>query len=404
MNHFSIKNDGHFLLYPFFLLLPFMQMGISYYLSVQTLLLAYLVYHLSLKDFLQQSVALYLLFLAMVVPAFLYTVGNQFHVILWGFRLFVCVMILMAVFVNRSRVKVSVPDIEKNILRFITLLCLFSFVQFVGIKVGHPLSLPSGLFVANAGTMEGFEKAASFGLFSLLRPSACYGEPSYLSFIVTTLLFMALSVLQNKRSIAIVIALSLLTCAFSQSLSGIMALMILLFVYYSKGNIQLFSLVLVAGFVLTTVLLIFSDQLWFMQRLLNIGSGESSMIRLIYPFALISYTFDHYVFGMSQDILQQEFPAGALGTDNGFLNMFINFGISGVLIWGVLLFRLRSNFLAMIYIVLCSMFNGSFLAFDKIAVIGFCFLIINAAVQHNAHKCVGVSSGKGRPIHKGVRR
>jgi len=381
MNHLGLKKDGRFLLIPFFLMLPFMQMGISYYLSFQTLLLVYLVYHLSLKDFIQQSLSIYLLFLAMVVPSFLYVVDHQFHMILWGFRLFICVIILLAVFSHQSRVKVDMLDIEKNILRFMALLCLFTFVQFIGIKIGHPISLSSGLFVANAGTMEGFEKAASFGLFSLLRPSAFYGEPSYLSFIVTTLLFMCLSVVQNKRSVWIVIALALLTCAFSQSLSGIMAIMILLFFYYSKGSSQIFFLVLVTVAILTTILLVFSDHLWFMQRFMNIGTGESSAIRLIMPFELISYTFDHFIFGMSQDVLQSEFPAGALGTDNGFLNMFINFGVSGFFIWGLLLFKLRGHWLAIIYLILTSMFNGAFLAFDKIAVIAFCFIIIKAAVK-----------------------
>ena len=157
------NNHIKLLIFPFFFMLPLVQMGVSYYFSIQTLLLIYLLYCLSLNTFIRLSYWYFLVFMLMVAPSFLYAVNNQSDLILWALRFFFCVAVLLAAISYKSKIEIDALMFEKPVVIFLSSLIMVTLLQFIGLKEGHPMQLPSDIFVGNKGTMAGFETALSFG-------------------------------------------------------------------------------------------------------------------------------------------------------------------------------------------------------------------------------------------------
>ena len=90
-------------------------------------------------------------------------------------------------------------------------------------------------------------------------------------------------------------------------------------------------------------------------------------------------------------LIESKFEEGFKGTDNGLLNIFINFGYLGFAIVGIILYKLKTNVLLISFVLLSAMFNGAFFSYDKIAVIGFSVLLASS-LSNRAYVFSGYAS------------
>ena len=369
----------------YLIFLPFLQLGATYYLSVQMLLFIVLVSCLRLKDFTKNRVLLVVLAVLMITPSFFYTVDDQLHMILGVSRQFLCLAVLLAVLEHSDPVRMRIKNPEIAIITILWFFFVMILVQYVGLKFGYAIHLPSTLFISNASTVIGYEKALALGLYSGVRPSVFYGEPSYLSFVCASLVFIACSTFKSKNNLFLVTILAFSTVALAGSLSGILALFALFSIRFVASIKMAEKMVAFLTIIVFAVLFVaLFNQLPFVQRILGLiglGTGVdiSLNIRLFAPFSLISEAFVNFPFGMPKEVLdnviQAGFESGFKGTDNGFLNLFINFGYFGFLIVGIIFYKIRTNLLLITFVLVSTMFNGAFFSYDKIAVMGMAILI-----------------------------
>ena len=349
------------------------------------LLFIVLVSCLNFKDFTKNAVIATVLIVLMISPSLFYTVDDQLHMILGVCRQFVCLLVLLAVLSHSNSVKMRIKNPEVKIITVLWFFFLIIAVQYIGLKFGYAVHLPSGLFISNANTVIGYEKAVALGLHSHVRPSVFYGEPSYLSFVCVSLVYIAYSTFRSRNNLLIITLLAFSTIVMAGSLSGVLALFVLLSIRFISSIKMRERIIAVTVVILTVVtFMVLFNQLPITQRILGIlGFGDgvdvSSNIRLFAPFLLISEVFSNFPFGLPKEMLDNvikaEFEKGFKGTDNGFLNIFINFGYLGFIIVGALLYKIRNNTLLAAFILVAAMFNGAFFSYDKIAVIGMSILL-----------------------------
>lgn len=384
----SIRKGGATTYFLFFILvMPFLQFGVNYYLSVQFLLFIFLYSRVPLNVIMRNRLALGISFVLMVFPSMFYQTPDTLHLLLHAIREWLC----FGTYILLLNIK-SVPVVKNNLGKYVVVLlaifCGVVFVQSLALSTGLLLMPPSELLIANQGTAESVEKAASFLLFADMRPSALYGEPSYLAFICVSLLYVVLSSVPIKKLKQWAIIFSVAIALLSRSLSAAIGLVILLGIYFvSISNIFSVKRILSTFGILIVVagIIVYLSDWWFVQRIVGLVAGDtdnSSAVRLVMPFFLISKVFSSYWLGVPQDMVNSVFGIYfddvVLGVDNGLLNLFINYGYSGIILLFMLLYNARHNILLMTYLLLAAMYNGAFLSIDKVAIIGFVLLLSRA--------------------------
>lgn len=383
----------------FLLLIPFMQTGVTFYISVQLVLFLIAATYARAVDYVS-NIAWAPVFIAlMIVPSLFYTVENQLHMIMEVGRQFVCFYVLVSIFSASGSMFEDREHIERGVLWLLLLLFFITLVQYVGLLFGQAFNIPSWLLVANQNTMIGFEKAVELMLYGGVRPSALYGEPSYLSFVCVSLVYIMYTSSKSMTKLYVVAGISLLIILMAKSLSGLLSMIVLTAVRFPptfkyKNNVAI-SLILLL--VILPVMLATDSVL--LQRALGLVSADkeidpSAYIRLYAPFELINDVFSSYPFGLPKEMLidhiETKYPETFKGTDNGFLNVFINFGYSGFVILGFVIYKIYRDKLLLAYLLLASMFNGSLFTFDKIALIGFSVFMAKSLVNtNNPQKIIG---------------
>ncbi len=369
----------------YLLLLPFVQVGLSFYVSVQLFIFFMLVSLLNVEDFIKNVGWAATFFVLMMSPSLFYTVDDQLHMVLGVGRQFICFFVLLAVLNRSYLMHVRIDNLEIKIVGLLSFFLFVTAIQYVGLKIGYAFNIPSGFLIANQNTMMGFEKAVELGLHAGIRPSAFYGEPSYLSFVCVSLVFIAYSSFQSNQNLLLVTLLAFAIVILANSLSGVLAIVALFSIRFMSKVKKIESIVaLMIYFISVVIVAALFNQSPIMQRMLGIiGFGEgvdvSSNIRIFAPFSLLSEVFLNYPFGLPKemliDVINSNYEEGFRGTDNGFFNIFINFGYIGFVIVGVILYKLKNDLLLIVFVLLSSMFNGAFFSYDKIAVIGLSILI-----------------------------
>lgn len=386
-----------FFIFPAMILL---QMGFSYYISVQAALFVYLLSKIPISLYARSVLPVGLLLLLMMPPAFFYDAPDQANSVLNSFRQFVCLSVLVTILMTK-KFAVQVKAQQSWVLFSLSILGFLVLLQAVALQAGMLLAPPATLLIANTGTLEQTHVAASFGLIESIRPAALYGEPSYLAFISLSLLTIAYSWPNARRNTFYGAVLCLAIVLLSQSLSAFLGYLVLTASYLvTRQRLYLKSVpwLVVGGLAAIAFFAFFDGGGWAVSRLAGILSSDmdsSAAGRLVAPFFLVGLVFQDYFFGVPSLLVNSYFGGffengEVIGTDNGLFNLFINFGYSGFVIISILIFLCRKNLLLMAYIFLSTMFNGAFLSVDKIAVIGFVILLSRAADRHHdaAHQRV----------------
>ncbi len=370
----------------FIALLPFIQLGFSYWLSFSTLAAIMVVLRLreQLAAGLKHHPWILTIPLFMIWPLFTEPSLDSAQDLLKTARqaLFAGLMIAIINGCAIVRPRINIRLLQLALSALLPLLLGLVLVQFVLLRGGVYLGFPEEAYSNELGTIPG----AMDLRYSALRPAGPFSEPSYLSFIMLSATLFLLAVYQNTRSAKMPIIGAIAIGLLSQAASFVVFQFALVGAYVERmvrGPMRVLVLpVLVVAllFAIGLLILTLGSDVEILSRLRGGASATgdvSIFVRIFGPLQAIPGYLSRFPLGLPDSVIQQTIAPYALsfGVEpadylmNGMFNLIFSFGILGLVI--VAFFLVRRNLILIIYLVSCMMFNGSFLSHDKLAVIGF---------------------------------
>ncbi len=263
---------------------------------------------------------------------------------------------------------------------FVLFVALSFFVvlfQFLLIPYGVYIGFPVDYFVFNINTYASIEKALFYN--TTVRPAGFYGEPSYMGFVLITLVVSYFYLYKNysfvflKRDFLFFIFIFILFYLIKSS-AALFSLIILFFFMFG-GRFYRYWFVWVACFFL---FFLFGD--YFFDRIVNASDDYSFFIRFSLPVEMINELvfYEGNYFGVANTISDNYFYAvGVSGLDNAFYNLVIRYGFLSIFIVFYLLFAFykHAGYLGVVYMILVFNFNGSVFSYDKVVVLSIFILI-----------------------------
>ena len=361
-------------------LTPFIQLGTSYYVSVYSAMAVSLVV-LRFSQFLPSSLSE--LFPAVVVPLMFVSlstgvgedpVQEYLRVLREGV---IWLFLMMALQDTRSFGKINTKIVLYSLALVISGEVVLVLVQIYGYSRGQYFGIPVEYFAVDGETIP--DELALY--FSKLRPSGTFQEPSYLAFILISLIVAMLPTLRDSSLARIMCGACVITGIFSRSLSFVLALSLISTGYLLQPTgigIKPKYLIAASG-ILIVLVAPFVDISSLVDRIAS-GPDEigdvSTFSRIFAPVAILPKFLLLFPLGVpfsnlpaAINVLQSPLDLDPLEIlQNGILNLFFEFGIIGVVI---LLFYLSISrqWIIRMYLLASGCFNGALLAPDKFAVI-----------------------------------
>lgn len=398
---------------PFILLilLPFVQIGVTYYLSVQTIaamVLFIFTFRYIATNSLLMWICVLLIAAAMMISVFSISGSNTEDIFRRGREVLFFSLICLSARGYSGKAPFNItPRSHLPIVAIAIGLALLALAQYVVLGGGAYLGLPKDLYIANKDTLPDLLDLK----YGKLRPFGTFGEPSYFSFVLLSL-FVMLSPLVRARfsasdkrdertnafsdflrpasSVAILGCVAITIAGMlSQSLSFYLAFPILLYVCvvkFSSPRIQFRFAVCVGSVV--AVLLVSSFASVVLGRVSMGASDTSTSARLTKPLQIIPQYLVEHPFGaplskwmeaISPISSQYGVPASAVG-HNALFNSFFNYGIIGLACL-ILTIGSPKSLPMRLYVTFSFLFNGSIFSVDKYFTIALT-LAIYAGYEH----------------------
>lgn len=352
------------------LAIPFIQLGLDVYLSVSfgAAVIALLVSGVSIarhQSLLVPSIPLFLGYIIKIVSALLGSM--EFLELLVILRELFCYFVFLSVVYLVERFSNRWEKTRPYLTLLFMAICIFAIVQAAFITRGHFIGLPTQYFVINQDTLVGIENLVVNGY--RFRATGFYGEPSYLSFVVMTLMTVLVYTYEKcSLSLKGIFGLMAFGTAFVvESFSGVLAIGLWSFVWVLQIWIRLpgilRSIFPTLFFVAATSLAVyFGEEIGRRYEAFLGGNDESGRIRLEEPLEVV------------QSMEGIENLTGVVGIrkmqiDNGILLFYIRYGFISFLIVGSMAMVARDS-LAILYLFIAFNFNGSILAYDKVVLFG----------------------------------
>lgn len=355
------------------LLLPFLQLGLSFYASVSTLAAALcLAAATGLRGFLTLRIfACLFVVWAMLATAALHPLADS-HDLLRAGREALCFLMIIALLRRKIVLNPHQARLALHCLGLVALgLALLVIAQTIGLQRGVFVSLPHDLYVINTNTLP-----TDLDLrHSRVRPSGPFGEPSYLA-AVATVLVLALSPLWPVSALARGIILVLALATFlSLSMLGLVsmsaALALILLRHGDRRQGLLFVTMLAVG---AAGAALAGGEI--SERIGAILRGEdfSFASRIAAPLLALPRVLGEAPFGIpirvfldmgylpGMDLANESF------SHNAIFNTLINYGVIGMAMLAVLFLSARGGIPWAILFVLL-MQNGAFWSFDKVSLL-----------------------------------
>ncbi|MDO6462221.1 hypothetical protein Q4485_16035 [Granulosicoccaceae sp. 1_MG-2023] len=359
---------------------PFMQIGLTYYLSVHALLMVlstgYLVRCFTRTGGVGIGFGWFLLLVGFMFSSILFVDGVRTEDLLRGGRelLSLIVIVLWCVAVRTQVVsleRVSVTLVRQVLLLVSTLMFFLSLIQTVFLSRGVYVGLSQDWFVINTATLPSYLDL----MYSRIRPMGTFGEPSYLSAFSLILLFAIRERIFSDRRWA-VIALCLTFCVLlSRSFSGIFWLALGSCLYLFRIRAYK-ALIWIGGLALvgTFASVLFVPEVWGRAMSILSGNDPSFNIRILAPLHAVPAILAYDPFGIPPRLFHE---FGGLANfsisdtvlvQNGLLNIVITYGVLGIACLVALLYFFRGGEYFWLLMVL-GFQNGSFLSFDKVVMV-----------------------------------
>lgn len=342
-------------MYVVFLIL-FIQLGITYYISIQTLILFFMLKNYRLK---KNVFKIGIMFMILFFLKYIYEPFVYYDLLITTREFFFFLIILFSTYGFKK------INVEKTVYFFkIILIMIFIFilVQKISIVFMNTFPrIPMDLFIMNQETLVGIEKALLYE--TRIRPIAFYGEPSYCAgiIIITYYIINKYDPIESKKYEL----LAIFSIFLLESMSGLIIISFFLISKYISSVLKKKFIVYLTLFIPIIVYLVSISE--FSTRILDIFSGSSDLstqIRLIYPFMAIIQSFiELNFFGISNSSLELYNNLSQI-RDNGFLNLIMDYGIIIFFLYYYIYKRIKDKNLFILFILL-NFLNGTVFSLDK---------------------------------------
>jgi hypothetical protein len=285
--------------------------------------------------------------------------------------------------------------------------------QTLFLSRGIYFGIPKAWFSQNAATIAGELDL----YYSDIRPNGPYGEPSYLGGVCLCLLFAFGPLLSRSRVIRGGAVLAMLVVILSRSFSGIV--FCLLMVFGSLGRlVQSPSTRLALGAAILcvcTVVATTDNTITARLDRLNAGEDSSSMARIVQPLVILPDLLIRKPTGMpmSEFMALGYLPAVGVYAEelshNALINLILNYGWVGLLAIGIWLWTLPDAN-SRLFACLLAMQNGALLTPDKFVLMALSLMIYNscraqarlpvAAQAVPRHDAAGRGATRARPARR----
>lgn len=395
-------------------MVPFIQLGISYYLSVQ--IVAFIVLILIVSQRIERRAALFAVGGAAVfglkIVELLMIQANT-HDFLVVLREALCYSVMLLAFgglsrmVGRGRLGIA----EKVIFPIMIASVLLIVWQFIAIKNDAFVSFDKSWFIMNQPTLAGVKEALLE--HSRLRPVGFYGEPSYMAFVMISILLVGLFYFRKAADVVLLCGMCLIGLLLLGSLSGVLAYGILVAAYFlfRPGRRNLATKRLVGAFTILGVLSIClvwvlpSEYYARIAGILNNGISHdtSANIRFVLPSELLlKMAKSGQWVGYTASALEGFINGRINSIDNALLWVLLEYGMLGIVLLGLYITYIR-NVTLVAYFIVCLNFNGSIFSYDKAVIVsialGLCLGIVRAKGGIHEGR-TAIAGERGRDIYR----
>ena len=372
------------------LLAPFTQLGTGYYTSVGALMLviALLQWRPVLATGAKRGMLLLGGSVLIVLPILAYGSRATTSDMLRCVREAVFYIVLISAIIGFSHHRAAVPPRLGLLLALVGCICLLVTLQTLSLGQGVYLGIPRWAYATGRDTIAS-DLALKYGA-SDLRAAGTFSEPSYLGFFLLSLAMTVAPLLSINQRARLILGIIVITGLLSRSLSFLLGAVLVLFVPVllatggeqpgkrlrgRKGALVLPAVLAVATLALTSAGRLLSR----LGSAMSLDTADSSTSgRIFAPLAALPGFLAEHPFGVPFSILLREIYTfvpysmrptfNRFSVDNAFLNFFFFYGILAVPILLLIMVAAREWRLRF-YLLVCMMFNGSFLTIDKLAII-----------------------------------
>jgi len=348
--------------------IPFSQLGFSYYASIHFIVFIYAfgisINSASIPKLVKGIVSLGILCFTIKAITLTFSSSNT-RSILIPFRELICYVGFILISHKLSSTKINKRVVNIFVIMLLSSILILVIYQLYSLATGKYLGFPIEYFVMNQGTLEGVNLALEHK--TRFRATAFYGEPSYTSWIVLSLLTIILSNSSIKEKISYFsIIISFIIVSLSQSIAGIIAITIISIYWFAsiKKNKVKISYIIIG---VLSILIILSATLLLSEdinsRLISIlnQSDRSSNFRFSSPLVIIEKMLQNgELLGVSN--------YADMSIDNAALGLFVQYGILSLIILMSFIHASKNKFMVF-YIILSLNFNGTIFRYDKVLII-----------------------------------
>ncbi len=387
---------------------PIMQLGLSFYasMSVVMLILVMMKWAPLLGQGATQANILLSIVLLMGLPLMLAPSLDFNADLLRTLREAVMFLILASALVA-FRTSPMLGDAEPPLMLFAGLVLFFfalCAVQSILLPRGIYFGFPESAFAQETGTIA--NDAALLADPESLRPQATFSEPSYLAFVLLSFSMMLIPRTTSSRTATIIMGAIVLVGLMSRSLAFLLTMAAVILFPLMLDRRAKRGMIIAGSLVIGTLMLSLTSASILITRLTQARSVEttdySTLARIGQPLQVIPRFLEAYPVGVPLSMLERAMapfmpdtsmePAEIL--QNAIFNFIFLYGLAGFLLFGALIFLAR-DLRTRLYIASCAMFNGAFLAIDKIAMIVMTLALYEQAKRLAAER---LANGEQLPV------
>jgi hypothetical protein len=369
------------------ILIPFLQMGLSFYLSIQVLAICTVLSFIGISSYVSTFITnaglLSVFLLTAVMTA--QTVDDVFFV----FRQMSMFCLIIAALMHRPRLGGLTESLftVKHLLIFIVFAeAVFCGFQMFYFSKGEYFAFPYDWFIINGSILERADLALQYS--TRFRPLGTFGEPSYLALVSNLIFLIVYPYLYDQNKEKLLLLISTIAVNFlCGSLSGLVFFLIIVVLTSRRLSV---GRMLASGVV---VLLLMFSAIFFVEEfrsrifdVLLAGEDRSAYVRIEVPLRMAAEVLTSGLAGVYPANIASYYQnlSAELGydidkiSDNAFLNIIINYGWLGLfIVFGFILkyrYELADPRVAVL-IFYAGTQNGSLVSIDKAFLVAFMLLM-----------------------------